>query len=203
MGVWVKAGARNENHDQHGIAHLLEHMAFKGTSTRSARDIAEQIENVGGDLNAATSVETTAYYARVMREDVPLAADMLYDIIANSTFEMAELEREKHVILQEIGASQDSPDDLAMDVFQDIAFGGQPIGRPILGTPNSVTGFQPSDIRNYLDEHYHGPNMVLAAAGAVDHDALVKQAEQTFSNFHGELSIEAEPATYQGRNKPP
>lgn len=198
MGVWVKAGARNERNNQHGIAHLLEHMAFKGTASRSAREIAEQIENVGGDLNAATSVETTAYYARVMGENVPLAADILYDILANSSLDETELTREKHVILQEIGAAHDTPDDLVMDMFQDTAFGGQPIGRPILGTPESVTGFEAADIQQYLDEHYHGPNMVLAAAGSVDHDELLKQAEKTFSSFQGELAVEAEPANYMG-----
>jgi len=198
MGVWVKAGARNENSSQHGIAHLLEHMAFKGTTSRSAREIAEQIENVGGDLNAATSIETTAYYARIMGEDVPLAADILYDILAKSTFDEAELEREKHVILQEIGASQDMPDDLVMDMFQERAFGDQPIGRPILGTPETVNGFTPADIKAYLGDHYHGPNMVLSAAGAVDHDQLLKQVQETFSSFQSELTTEADEARYLG-----
>lgn len=198
MGVWVKAGARNEKRSQHGISHLLEHMAFKGTRTRTARDIAEQVENVGGDLNAATSVETTAYYARVMGEDVPLATDILADILTSSTFEERELEREKHVILQEIGASLDSPEEAAMDAFQNTVFDGQPIGRPILGTPQSVNSFSSSEIQTYLDEHYHGPNMVLAAAGAVDHEALVRQAENKFASFRSELTYEAEPAIYVG-----
>ena len=198
MGVWVKAGSRDENQNQHGIAHLLEHMAFKGTANRTARQIAEQIENVGGDVNAATSVETTAYYARILGEDVPLAADILYDILANSTFDNEELIREKHVILQEIGASQDMPDDLVMDMFQKSAFGDQALGRSILGTPKTVEQFEPDDIKTYLDSHYHGPNMVLAAAGSVDHDALVRQAEETFANFQSELPEPAKTAEYVG-----
>jgi len=198
LGVWVKAGSRNENENQHGIAHLLEHMAFKGTKSRSALQIAEEIENVGGELNAATSVETTAYYARVLQPEVGHAADILYDILANSTFEERELAREKHVILQEIGAAMDSPDDLVFDHFQNNAFGNQPIGRPILGTPETVKGFTTSEIRKYLDAHYTGPNMVLSAAGAVDHDALVKQAESTFGNLRSETPAEAPDAKYLG-----
>jgi len=199
LGIWIKAGSRNETADQHGIAHLLEHMAFKGTHTRSAQQIAEEIENVGGELNAATSIETTAYYARVLKPEVNHASDILYDIIANSVFDEKELRREKHVILQEIGASLDSPDDQIFDQFQSKAFGNnQPIGRPILGTPETVNGFSPDEIRAYLDAHYHGPNMVLAAAGAVDHDALVKQAESTYSTFSSHSTEEASEAHYIG-----
>ncbi|MEM7215136.1 MAG: pitrilysin family protein [Pseudomonadota bacterium] len=198
LGVWVKAGSRNENDNQHGIAHLLEHMAFKGTSSRSALQIAEEIENVGGELNAATSVETTAYYARVLKPEVSHAADILYDILANSTFDERELAREKHVILQEIGAAMDSPDDLVFDHFQSSAFGDQPIGRPILGTPETVKGFSSSEIRTYMNAHYTGPNMVLSAAGAVDHDELVKQAEASFGLLSSETSEEAPKATYIG-----
>ena len=117
LGVWVMAGSRNETQNQHGISHLLEHMAFKGTKSRSALQIAEEIENVGGELNAATSVETTAYYARVLKPEVSHATDILYDILANSIFDEQELAREKHVILQEIGAALDTPDDIVFDNF--------------------------------------------------------------------------------------
>lgn len=198
LGIWVRAGARNERREEHGVAHLLEHMAFKGTSSRSAAQIAEEIENVGGDVNAATSVETTSYYARVLRDDVALGIDILHDILANSTFEEDELRREQHVILQEIGAANDTPDDLAFDVFQDTAFGGQPIGRPILGTPDTVSSFRPQNLRNYLSEHYRGPNMVLSAAGRVNHDKLVKQAIETFGHFSGEEGTAPQPAFYRG-----
>lgn len=180
LGVWIKSGSRNETADEHGIAHLLEHMAFKGTARRSARDIAEQIENVGGELNAATSTETTSYYARVLKDHVPLAIDILADILTESAFDEEELEREKHVILQEIGAANDTPDDLVFDRFSEVAFRDQTIGRPILGTPETVQSFSPDQIRAYLSRNYTTDRMFIVAAGAVDHDALVKQVEDRF-----------------------
>jgi predicted Zn-dependent peptidase len=198
LGIWVKAGARNEKREEHGVAHLLEHMAFKGTSSRSAVQIAEEIENVGGDVNAATSVETTSYYARVLRDDVELGIDILHDILANSSFDGGELEREQHVILQEIGAANDTPDDLAFDVFQDTAFAGQAIGRPILGTPETVSSFTPANLRSYLADHYRGPNMVLSAAGSVDHEKLVKQAQSSFGAFAAPDGAAPQPAFYRG-----
>jgi len=183
LGVWVKAGARDELVNEHGISHLLEHMAFKGTNSRSARDIATQIENVGGDVNAATSAETTAFWARVWKNDVPLAVDILSDILSHSTFDAAELKREQHVILQEIGAAQDNPEDVVFDNFQAATFADQALGRSILGTPQTVSSFDSNHLRSYLADHYHGPNMVLAASGAVDHDAIVKMAETRFADF--------------------
>ena len=176
LGVWVEAGSRSERPEQNGITHLLEHMAFKGTATRSARRIAEEIEAVGGELNAATSVEHTNYHARVLAEDVPLAVDMISDILQNSVFDEEELAREKHVILQELGAAHDTPDDKVFDQFQETAWARQAIGRPILGTRETVMSFTPDDLRTYLADHYRADNMVLAAAGAVDHDALVELA---------------------------
>src|SRR5262249_35472186 len=132
LGVWVGAGSRNERVDEHGISHLLEHMAFKGTARRTARQIAEEIEAVGGDLNAATSTEPTAYYGRVLRADVPLALDVLSDILTSPSFDPGELGREQNVIVQEIGASEDAPDDLVWDRLQETAYSGQSIGRSIL-----------------------------------------------------------------------
>src|SRR5438105_11246841 len=144
LGVWVGSGSRDEQADEHGISHFLEHMAFKGTAKRTARQIAEEIEAVGGDLNAATSVETTAYYARVLRADVPLALDTLSDILADPAFDPEELRREQNVIVQEIGASEDAPDDLIWDKLQETAFPSQPIGRSILATPATVRSFRRS-----------------------------------------------------------
>jgi predicted Zn-dependent peptidase len=138
LGVWVAAGARHEPEPVNGIAHLLEHMAFKGTGRRSAQLIAEEIEAVGGYLNAYTTREYTAYYARILAEDVPLAADILGDILQHSTFEETELERERAVILQEIGQAEDTPDDIIFDHLQAVAFPDQPLGRPILGSPETV-----------------------------------------------------------------
>jgi len=168
LGVWVGAGSRDERPNEHGISHLLEHMAFKGTSRRSARQIAEEIEAVGGDLNAATSIETTAYYARVLRADVPLALDVLSDILANPSFVPDELEREKSVIVQEIGAAQDTPDDVVFEHLNELCFPDQPMGRSLLGTAKTLKNFDRDMLRGYLSTHYRGPDMVVAAPGAVD-----------------------------------
>ncbi len=181
LGVWISAGSRHEREDEHGLAHLLEHMAFKGTARRSAKRIAEEIEAVGGDINAATSIEYTCYTARTLPEDVPLAVDILADILLDSAFDPKELRREKQVILQEIAAVEDTPDDLVYDLFMTRAFAGQPLGRAILGTRKTVRAFDPAAIRGYLARHYVGPHMVLAAAGAVDHDRLVELAARHFS----------------------
>jgi predicted Zn-dependent peptidase len=182
LGVWVRSGSRDENNDEHGIAHLLEHMAFKGTKRRTARQIAEEIENVGGEVNAATSTETTSYYARVLKDDVPLAIDILADILTSSAFDEGELEREKHVILQEIGAANDTPDDVVYDRFAEAAFRDQTIGRPILGTPTTVKSFTPEQLRGYLKRHYTGDRIVVVAAGAVDHEIFVKLVEDAFGD---------------------
>jgi predicted Zn-dependent peptidase len=137
VGIWVDVGARYEPPEVNGVAHMLEHMAFKGTERRNARAIAEAIEDVGGQLNAYTSREHTAYYARVLADDLPLAVDLLADILQHSTFDEDELSRERTVILQEIGQVHDTPDDLVFDLFQETAFPGQALGRSILGRPRS------------------------------------------------------------------
>ncbi|MBP1859588.1 M16 family metallopeptidase [Rhizobium herbae] len=183
LGVWIKSGSRDETTDEHGIAHLLEHMAFKGTARRTAREIAEQIENVGGEVNAATSTETTSYYARILEDDVPLAVDILADILTESSFDEDELQREKQVILQEIGAANDTPDDVVFDKFAETAFANQTIGRPILGTPDTVLSFTPQQIRTYLDRNYTTDRMFVVGAGAIDHDSFVRQVEDRFSSL--------------------
>jgi predicted Zn-dependent peptidase len=198
LGVWVGSGSRDERPDEHGISHLLEHMAFKGTSRRTARQIAEEIEAVGGDLNAATSAENTAYYARVLRADVPLALDVLSDILTDPTFDPEELKREQHVIVQEIGASEDTPDDIVFDHLQAEAFPKQPLGRSILGTPETVRSFEPSSLRRYLARNYKAPDMVVAAAGALDHDAVVAEVERRFANFGGPAAPVPEFARFGG-----
>jgi len=183
LGIWAGAGSRDEEPDEHGISHLLEHMAFKGTKRRSARAIAEEIEAVGGDINAATSVEHTTYNARVLAQDVPLAIDVLSDILAEPAFDPEELAREHNVIVQEIGAALDTPDDLVFDLFQERAFPGQPIGRSILGTPQSVRSFGPDRLRAYLDRNYRTPKLIVAAAGAVDHDSIVAEVDRRLGGF--------------------
>ncbi len=191
IGIWVGAGSRSERDDEHGLSHLLEHMAFKGTKTRSAADIAEEIEAVGGEVNAATSVETTSYYARILKADVPLALDILSDILRNSVFDPGELEREQHVILQEIGAALDAPEDRVYDIFAESAFPDQPIGRNILGTAETVKAAASPMLGSYLDRHYRGPAMVVAAAGAVDHDQLVDLANRSLADLAGEAGPDA------------
>jgi len=161
VGVWVDAGARCEQPEINGISHLLEHMAFKGTKIRSARDIAEEIEAVGGHLNAYTSREQTAYFAKVLKEDTPLALDILADILQNPAFDKDELEREQTVVVQEIGQAHDTPDDIIFDYFQDIAFPDQPLGRPVLGTSENVQSFTRDNLSAYMDQHYTPGRMVV------------------------------------------
>ncbi len=198
LGVWVASGSRDERLNENGISHLLEHMAFKGTTRRSARQIAEEIEAVGGDLNAATSAETTAYYARVLKADVPLALDVLADILSDPTFDREELAREQSVIVQEIGAVADTPDDLIFEHLNAIAFPDQPLGRSILGTAKTVRSFHDDTLRDYLGRHYRAPDIVVAAAGAVDHAAVVADVEKRFASFTGPASPLAEPAKFGG-----
>jgi len=198
LGVWVCAGSRDERPDEHGISHLLEHMAFKGTTRRTARQIAETIEAVGGDLNAATSVESTGYFARVLKADVPLALDVLSDILSEPTFDPEELKREQNVIVQEIGATEDAPDDLVFDRLQEIAFPEQPVGRSILGTPETVRSFTAARLRAYLSRNYRAPDMIVAAAGAVNHQQVVAEAEKRFASFAGPAGPQPDAATFSG-----
>jgi predicted Zn-dependent peptidase len=198
LGIWIGAGSRSEAIGEHGVAHFLEHMAFKGTARRSAQDIAEEIEAVGGELNAATGVDSTAYYARVLRKDLALALDILSDIILAPRFDRGELTRERDVILQEIAASMDSPEDIVFDLVQDAAFPDQPVGRPILGTAASVSRFKRTHLGSYLSAHYHGPNMVIAAAGAVDHAGLVAEAERRLGSLDAASTPDPTGAVYGG-----
>jgi predicted Zn-dependent peptidase len=202
IGVFVGAGSRHELACEQGLSHLLEHMAFKGTQQRSAREIAEEIEMVGGDLNAATSTEHTAYYAHVLAGDVPLALDLLADVLTDSRFEEEELEREKNVILHEIRAVEDTPDDLIFEMLTAAAFPDQPIGRPILGTAEHVSRFDRDAISTYLDTHYRAGATVIGAAGAVDHDSVCNEAARRFSGLRRTCTEpEALPAHYYGGDK--
>lgn len=198
LGVWVGVGSRHERPEEHGLSHLIEHMAFKGTATRSARAIAEDIENVGGEINAATSAEGTSYTARVLGEDLPVALDVLGDILTNSAFDEAELAREKGVILQEYAAVEDTPDDVVYDAFTEAAFPDQPIGRPILGRPETIRSFDRAAIEAYIAREYTPDRMVLAAAGAVDHDAFVEAAARHFGAIAAAPPAETVPGLYRG-----
>ena len=194
-GVWVTAGGRHERAEQNGIAHFLEHMAFKGTKKRSALKIAEEIEDVGGYINAYTSREMTAYYARVLSPDVALALDVIADIVLNPVFDKKEIETERHVILQEIGQALDTPDDIIFDWLQEASYPDQPFGRTILGPSERVAGFGRADLTGFVAEHYGPDQMILAAAGGVDHDSIVAQATELF----GHLKPVGEPRVQQAR----
>ncbi len=201
LGLWVDVGARRETEETNGLSHLLEHMAFKGTERRSARDIAEEIEAVGGHLNAYTSRESTAYYAKVMKEDVPLALDLLADIVQHSVFDAAELDRERTVVMQEIAQVHDTPDDLVFDRFQAAAYPDQPMGRSILGPAERVARYSREDLAAYMAAHYSAPRMVLAAAGRIDHDSLAAAAEAAFTALPAPAAgLPPEKAVYGGED---
>jgi|TARA_B100001146_G_scaffold216687_2_gene220395 predicted Zn-dependent peptidase len=199
LGVWVNAGGRNERAEQNGIAHFLEHMAFKGTATRSALQIAEAIEDVGGFINAYTSRDATAYYVRVLEQDVDLAFDVISDIVLNPIFDEREIEVERGVILQEIGQALDTPDDIIFDWLQEAAYPDQAIGRPILGPAERVSRFGRPDLAGFVAENYGPGQMIVAAAGAVDHDRIVRLAETAFGHLSPILQNPRAGAVWQGR----
>jgi predicted Zn-dependent peptidase len=198
VGAWIGVGTRHERAEINGVSHLLEHMAFKGTERRTARAIAEEIEAVGGHLNAYTAREQTAYYAKVLKDDVPLAVDLIADILQYSVFDPEELERERAVIIQEIGQALDTPDDIVFDYFQETAYPDQALGRSVLGSADLVRDMPREAILNYLRENYSAPNLIVAAAGRVDHDRLVDLVEASFRALPPPRPLAAERARYQG-----
>ncbi|NUB44062.1 insulinase family protein [Fertoebacter nigrum] len=198
IGIWVQAGGRHERAEQNGIAHFLEHMAFKGTKRRSALRIAEEIEDVGGYINAYTSKEITAYYARVLSPDVALALDVIADIVLNPVFDPKEIETERHVILQEIGQALDTPDDIIFDWLQEVSYPDQPFGRTILGPEERVSGFSRNDLLRFVTEHYGPDQMILAAAGGIDHDAILAQATALFGGLARVGGSLIQPAAFAG-----
>ena len=200
-GIWVMAGGRHERAEQNGIAHFLEHMAFKGTARRTSLQIAEEIEDVGGYINAYTSREMTAYYARILKDDVALALDVIGDIVLNPAFHQADIETERHVILQEIGQALDTPDDIVFDWLQEVSYPGQSFGRTILGPAERVQVFGRADLQGFVAENYGPGQMILAAAGAVDHDAIVKQAEALFGALPARPQPAFQPASFQGTER--
>ena len=198
FGIWVDAGARHEAAEVNGVAHMLEHMAFKGTERRTAKGIAEEIEDVGGSLNAYTGREHTAYYARILAEDVPLAADILADILRHSTFDPEEYEKERHVILQEIGETLDTPSDLVFDQFQEAAFPNQPVGRSILGTETIIESLPREALRTFIDAHYGPRSLIVAASGKVEHDAITALVAEKLGDLPESPKPSPEPARYTG-----
>jgi predicted Zn-dependent peptidase len=198
IGIWVNAGCRDERAEQNGIAHFLEHMAFKGTPTRTPLEIAEAIENVGGYINAYTSRDVTSYYARVLAGDVGMALDVISDIVLNPIFDAREIEVERGVILQEIGQSLDTPDDVIFDWLQEAAYPDQPMGRTILGPAERVSHFSRDDLSGFIGEHYGPERMIVSAAGAVDHDRVLRQVEAIFGHLAPRARTAREPARWQG-----
>ena len=198
LGVWVEAGTRHETTEINGISHILEHMAFKGTARRSARAIAEEIEAVGGHINAYTTREYTAYYAKVLKEDAPLAIDVIADILQHSAFDPTELERERDVIIQEISSADDTPDDIIFDRFQETAFPDQSLGRPVLGSVERVREMPRDRLLGFMDTHYRAPRMIVAGAGKIAPDTLTRLSADAFGNLRTGDPTGFEAARYAG-----
>ncbi|MBI3585542.1 MAG: insulinase family protein [Ignavibacteriales bacterium] len=174
VGIWLDTGSRDEHESNNGISHFIEHMVFKGTKHRTVREIAQSIESVGGYLNAFTSKEHTCYYARVLDEYTELAVDVLYDLIQYPTFPEKDLEKEKGVVIEELKNAEDDPDDIIHDYFDKSLFGTHPLGFPVIGTEANLRSFERKDLKSYLQQHYIPSNMVVAAAGNIQHKDLVE-----------------------------
>jgi predicted Zn-dependent peptidase len=198
LGIWVKAGARDERPEENGIAHFLEHMAFKGTKRRTAKDIAEEIESAGGEINASTGMETTTYYARVLKDDWALALDILADIFTESELDDEELERERDVILQEIAAANDQPDDLVFDLAQSASYGDHPLGRSILGTSELIEAVDREKMLAWRDRNYWASRIVVAAAGNIDHEKFAEAAKKLFGKIERGQQPQREPPSFSG-----
>ena len=180
IGLWLNVGSVNENNKQLGIAHMLEHMAFKGTKNRNAFDISKEIEDVGGDINAYTSKENTAYYVKLLPSNYELGIEILSDIFLNSTFPKEEIERERGVIISEIGQSNDMPDDKVFDKFYSLAYQNQSIGKPILGTKVSVGGFNKDDLKEFCNQNYNPSNLIIGISGKFDESKIINQIKKNF-----------------------
>lgn len=201
LGIWVNTGSAAESAAENGISHFIEHMVFKGTKKRNSLQISEDIENVGGATNAYTSRHFTCFYAKMLKDDVELAADVLCDFITSPTFDAEEMVKEKEVVVQEIKQSNDAPDDLAFDYFQEAAFPEQATGRTILGTPELVRGFTKGQMMDYMHTHYTADNMVVAAVGRVNHDAFVKMIEERMSEVAPHKNFVADKQIYVGGSR--
>jgi predicted Zn-dependent peptidase len=178
IGVWLTRGSRHEPTEHAGIAHFVEHMLFKGTSSRSAEDIAQQVDSIGGQLDAFTSKEYAGYYVKVLDEHLPVAVDVLADLVTNPLFAPLDIEREQKVVLEEIKMVEDTPDDLVHEIFAEAYWNGHPLGRPILGTPSSVSALDQPTLRTYFADTYVASNFIIVAVGNVDHNhvrALIEE----------------------------
>ncbi len=198
LGAYFAVGTRHEDMSENGIAHLVEHMMFKGTSTRSARQIAETIEGIGGQMNAYTSREVTAYYFHVLKDFVPLTVDVLADMVQHSVFDAAELDRERGVIIQEIGMYADTPNDVVGDDFQLTVYPDQTLGAPMLGRVDVVAAMPRDAVIRYVRTHYTPGSVVISAAGAIAHDDFVALVSAAFTDLPPDTGVGFAPARYVG-----
>ena len=198
VGMWNKVGARNEQEKVNGVAHLLEHMAFKGTTNRTALDIAKEVEMVGGAVNAYTSREVTAYYMKVLKEDIGLSIDIISDILQNSTFDAKELDRERGVILQEIGMYLDTPDDVVFDKWQEIAYPDQPMGRSILGKSEIIKSISRDQVEGFMKSFYRPDRMVFSVSGNFQEALVLDLVEKHFNNLPNGQDDHSPKASYKG-----
>lgn len=198
LGIWVNTGAAFEKEAVNGISHFFEHMSFKGTTTRNALQISEEIEDVGGQMNAYTSREFTAFYAKMLKNDAELAVDVLCDILQNPTFPQNELEKEREVVVQEIKQTLDTPDDIVFDYMQETAFPDQALGRTILGPIEKVRSFDGDTLKSYIKTNYGAKNMVACAVGNISHADFVRMIEQRLGNFRSETDFVPDAQKYKG-----
>ena len=198
VGLWINTGSAYETESLNGISHFLEHMSFKGTTSRTACQLSEEIEDAGGQSNAYTAREFTAYYAKMLKNDIELAVDVLTDSLKNSTFPEDELQKEREVVVQEIKQTIDAPDDIIFDYFQETAFPNQAIGRSILGTKEKVRSFNRETLQSYLETNYGAQNMVACAVGNVNHQAFVKMIEDRLGDYKSQTSFVSDKQEYHG-----
>ena len=198
VGMWNKVGARNEHENVNGVAHLLEHMAFKGTHSRSALEIAKEVEMVGGAVNAYTSREITAYYMKVLKEDIALSIDIISDILQNSAFDSGELDRERGVILQEIGMYLDTPDDVVFDKWQEVAYPNQPMGRSILGSSEIIKTISRDQVEAFMKNYYRPEKMVFSVSGNFNENNVIELIEKHFHNLPQGSEDHSPKAIYHG-----
>ena len=198
VGVYAGVGSRSETDAKSGLAHVVEHMVFKGAGGRSARALAECIEDVGGQLNAWTARDQTTFHARTLGPDVPLALDLIADLVRAPAFDADELEREKGVILSELGEILDNPEDLVGDRLFEVAFAGQSLGRPVIGREETIRGLTRHDLLDWAQAEWTAPRLLLVACGAVDEDAVLRQAERRFGDMPGQGGREPTRATFSG-----
>lgn len=185
VGIWVDVGSRDERDEQAGISHFIEHLMFKGTTRRSAKDIAEELDAVGGQLNAFTTKEYTCYYARLLDEYFPLAVDLLSDMVLNSRFDPSDIDRERNVIVEEIKMYEDTPDELVHDIFASTIWRAHPLGRPIIGDERTVGSLSRQDLLSFYHKYYTPGNMIVTVAGNFDHKQVMSILSATFGNLTG------------------